>query len=154
MLAYSSGLRPRSAHGWDRSGEVEAASTVSRADRCSVTRSCFQVGLPAYGGQRPTYRWQGLGRTADPTPVRMGGWACTFPTQSDYVARRHAMTMDRRTLLKAGVVATTGGLLAPTVGALTSAVTAAPTVERVLATGLGVPWGVAFLPRGERGCAR
>jgi glucose/arabinose dehydrogenase len=56
--------------------------------------------------------------------------------------------MDRRTLLKAGLATTAGGLLVPTAGALTSEAAAAPRVTKVLARGLEVPWGIAFLPGG------
>lgn len=56
--------------------------------------------------------------------------------------------MDRRTLLKAGL-ATTGGLLVPAAGALTSEAAAAPRVTKVLARNLEVPWGIAFLPNGH-----
>lgn len=56
--------------------------------------------------------------------------------------------MDRRTLLKAGL-ATSGGLLLPAAGALTSEAAAAPRVTKVLARGLEVPWGIAFLPNGD-----
>jgi glucose/arabinose dehydrogenase len=58
--------------------------------------------------------------------------------------------LDRRTLLKAGL-ATTGGL-ALGVGAGAGAAgpaAAAPRVDRTLAKGLGVPWGMAFLPSGN-----
>jgi len=55
---------------------------------------------------------------------------------------------DRRTLLKAGL-ATAGGaaLGAGVVG--TGPAEAAPRVDRTLAKGLGVPWGIAFLPSGN-----
>lgn len=56
--------------------------------------------------------------------------------------------MDRRTLLKAGLATTTGGLVLPAAGALTSEAAAAPRVTKVLARGLEVPWGIAFLPGG------
>ena len=56
--------------------------------------------------------------------------------------------LDRRTVLKAGL-ATTGGLalgLGPTSA---GPALAAPRVDRTLAKGLGVPWGIAFLPSGN-----
>jgi glucose/arabinose dehydrogenase len=56
--------------------------------------------------------------------------------------------MDRRTLLKAGLATTAGGLIVPASGALVSEAAAAPRVTKVLARGLEVPWGIAFLPGG------
>lgn len=56
--------------------------------------------------------------------------------------------MHRRTLLKTGIAATAGGLL-PATEALTSAATAAPRANRILARGLQVPWGLTFLPNGD-----
>lgn len=56
--------------------------------------------------------------------------------------------ISRRTLLKAGL-ATTGGL-ALGLGVTTARpAQAAPRVDRTLAKGLGVPWGIAFLPNGN-----
>ncbi len=57
--------------------------------------------------------------------------------------------MDRRTLLKAGLATTAGGLIVPTAGALTAEASAAPRVTKVLANDLTVPWGIAFLPSGN-----
>ena len=54
--------------------------------------------------------------------------------------------LDRRTLLKASLAAG-GGLALGVAGA--GAAEAAPRVSRTLAKGLGVPWGVAFLPNGN-----
>lgn len=55
---------------------------------------------------------------------------------------------DRRTLLKAGA-ATWGGVVLG-LGLPTSRVaSAAPRVDRTLARGLAVPWGIAFLPGGN-----
>lgn len=56
--------------------------------------------------------------------------------------------MDRRTLLKAGLATTAGGLVVPSLGAVTTSAAAAPRVSKVLARGLEVPWGIAFLPSG------
>lgn len=57
--------------------------------------------------------------------------------------------MDRRSLLKAGLATTAGGLLVPTTGALTVEAAAAPRVTKVLARNLSTPWGIAFLPNGD-----
>jgi glucose/arabinose dehydrogenase len=57
--------------------------------------------------------------------------------------------MDRRTLLKAGMVTTAGGLIIPAVDGLTEAAEAAPRVGKVLARNLSTPWGIAFLPNGD-----
>ena len=57
--------------------------------------------------------------------------------------------MDRRTLLKAGLATTAGGILVPTAGALTTPASAAPKVTKVLARDVDVPWGIAFLPGGN-----
>ena len=57
--------------------------------------------------------------------------------------------MDRRTLLKAGLATTTGGLVVPAAGALTAEAAAAPRVGKVLARNLSTPWGIAFLPNGD-----
>lgn len=67
--------------------------------------------------------------------------------------------MDRRTLLKAGLVTGTTGLTAPAtaLGAYAAPATqaaeaqaaAAPRVTKTLARGLRVPWGIAFLPSGN-----
>lgn len=58
-------------------------------------------------------------------------------------------TMERRTLLKAGLAATAGGLLIPAAEGLTAAAEASPRVGKVLARDLRVPWGIAFLPSGN-----
>jgi len=56
--------------------------------------------------------------------------------------------IDRRTLLKA-CLATSGGM-ALGLGLTTAGpAQAAPRVDRTLAKGLGVPWGIAFLPNGN-----
>jgi glucose/arabinose dehydrogenase len=56
--------------------------------------------------------------------------------------------VDRRTLLKAGLAA--GGGLALGLGSgVASPASAAPRIDRTLAKGLGVPWGMAFLPTGN-----
>ena len=57
--------------------------------------------------------------------------------------------MDRRTLLKAGLATTAGGLLVPAAEGLTVAAAAAPRVNKVLARNLRTPWGIAFLPGGN-----
>ena len=57
--------------------------------------------------------------------------------------------MDRRTLLKAGLATTAGGLILPALEGLTESAEAAPHVTRVLARNLGTPWGIAFLPNGD-----
>lgn len=54
--------------------------------------------------------------------------------------------MDRRTLLKAGLIAPAA--LAPVVLTEESA-SASPHVAQTLATGLDTPWGIAFLPFGD-----
>lgn len=59
------------------------------------------------------------------------------------------MTVHRRTFLKASAAAAAGGLAAPAVGTLTSAAVAAPQLDRVLARGMSLPWGIAFLPTGN-----
>lgn len=66
-------------------------------------------------------------------------------------------TLDRRTLLKAGA-AGTGGLLAGAALGTGPAAAMAPTARTTLASGLDIPWGLAFLPNGnallaERGSA-
>jgi glucose/arabinose dehydrogenase len=53
--------------------------------------------------------------------------------------------MERRTLLKAGLVAPAAAL----VPAGTSPAAAAPSVGATLATGLDTPWNIAFLPSGD-----
>src|SRR5687767_13353124 len=57
-------------------------------------------------------------------------------------------SIDRRTLLKAGL-ATTGGLALGVGAGVASPAAAAPQVSRTLAKGLAVPWGMAFLPNGN-----
>ena len=58
--------------------------------------------------------------------------------------------MDRRTLLKAGLATTAGGLLIPaTDGLIESAEAAAPRVTKAVARNLATPWGIAFLPNGD-----
>lgn len=57
--------------------------------------------------------------------------------------------MDRRTLLKGGLVTTAGGLLVPAVDGFTQSAEAAPRVGKVLARNLSTPWGIAFLPNGN-----
>src|SRR3954462_7802534 len=54
MFAYSSGLRPRSAHGCARSAVLVASSTVSRLGRCSVNADGSQIDQRATTG--PIYR--------------------------------------------------------------------------------------------------
>ena len=56
--------------------------------------------------------------------------------------------MDRRTLLKAGVAVPAAAAL-PLGGALTAAAEARPRLGKVLARGLDIPWGLAFLPSGD-----
>lgn len=56
--------------------------------------------------------------------------------------------IDRRTLLKAGLATSGGAALG--LGITTAGpAKAAPRVDRTLAKGLGVPWGIAFLPNGN-----
>jgi glucose/arabinose dehydrogenase len=55
---------------------------------------------------------------------------------------------DRRTLLKAGLAAT-GGVALGAGAAGAAPALAAPRVDRTLAKGLAVPWGIAFLPSGN-----
>ena len=57
------------------------------------------------------------------------------------------MTLHRRTLLKVGA-AGTGGLVVGA-GLTEPAAAAPPTGGRVLARGLSIPWGLAFLPSGH-----
>ena len=57
--------------------------------------------------------------------------------------------MDRRTLLKAGLATTAGGLLVPTAVGLNESAEAAPRVVKTLAHDLATPWGIAFLPNGD-----
>ena len=54
---------------------------------------------------------------------------------------------DRRTLLAAGLTAPAAALVASATGSTAAA--AAPSVKKVLAAGLRVPWGLAFLPNGD-----
>jgi glucose/arabinose dehydrogenase len=56
--------------------------------------------------------------------------------------------LDRRTLLKAGLATTGGAALGLGVTGVPAAL-AAPRVDRTLAKGMGVPWGLAFLPNGN-----
>ena len=55
---------------------------------------------------------------------------------------------DRRTVLKAGLATAGGAALGAGVAGATPA-EAAPRVDRALAKGLAVPWGLAFLPNGN-----
>lgn len=57
-------------------------------------------------------------------------------------------TLDRRTLFRAGTAGGGGLLLGSAVGVATPAV-AEPTVGKVLARDLRIPWGLAFLPSGD-----
>jgi glucose/arabinose dehydrogenase len=57
--------------------------------------------------------------------------------------------MDRRTLLKAGLVTTASGLVIPAVDGFTESAEAAPRVTKVIARDLRTPWGIAFLPSGN-----
>jgi glucose/arabinose dehydrogenase len=56
------------------------------------------------------------------------------------------MDMDRRHLLQTGVAAGAGALLGAGIGSPAQAV---PTLSRVLARDLQIPWGIAFLPGGD-----
>lgn len=56
--------------------------------------------------------------------------------------------IDRRSLLKVGL-ATSGGLALGLGFTTAGPAQAAPRVDRTLARGLGVPWGIAFLPNGN-----
>jgi len=58
------------------------------------------------------------------------------------------LTLDRRSVLGAGAAVGLGLALAGS-GALVGPSYGAPRVDRVLARGLEVPWGLAFLPRGD-----
>lgn len=58
--------------------------------------------------------------------------------------------MERRTLLKAGLATTAGGLLVPTLDGFTASAEAGPLrVAKVLARDLRTPWGITFLPDGS-----
>lgn len=57
-------------------------------------------------------------------------------------------SIDRRTLLKAGL-ATSGGLALSIGAGIDAPALAAPRVGRTLATRLAAPWGLAFLPNGN-----
>ena len=57
-------------------------------------------------------------------------------------------SIDRRTLLKAGL-ATSGGLALGLGAGAASPASAAPQVSETLARDLAVPWGMAFLPNGN-----
>ena len=58
--------------------------------------------------------------------------------------------MERRTLLKAGLATSAGGLLVPAADGLTESAEAGPLrVAKVLTRNLSTPWGIAFLPNGD-----
>ena len=58
--------------------------------------------------------------------------------------------MERRTLLKAGLATSAGGLLVPAADGLTESAEAGPLrVGKVLTRNLSTPWGIAFLPNGD-----
>jgi glucose/arabinose dehydrogenase len=65
----------------------------------------------------------------------------------DSLRRKVACMLDRRTLLAGAAAGAAAGTALPLLGA--TAADAAPRVSRVLAGGLEIPWGLAFLPSGD-----